>query len=389
MARPWVRVLQSRGLAGRDLTRTDRQGLERDTGEGEVERHAMLAPMIAGPLELVLGSHLHTSITLSAEPTRLSGGFWAAIHRFSIDAPAGGLPAGWSGPLVLRVMPDRARAEHEIIVQRTVAEQGFPTPKVLAHGFDEALGGAFMVMPLSAGTSPMSSLGAGTLFALPRLLRRLPDQLAEMAIRLHALDPAPVAAALADAGLDASDGVESRLTAIGFAGTTGGRGFDALLDWFRDHRPSQPDVVVCHGDLHPFNLLVDGDGHTTVLDWTNGDLLPREFDVGFTAAFLRCAPIRVPKFAARGLGRVTAWVADRFVTTYERSAPIDHQMVTWFEALQLARCLAEVATARSGLSHVVDDRHPFEVSADAMSRRLATLTGITIALPVRPDDRRH
>ena len=28
------------------------------------------------------------------------------------------------------------------------------------------------------------------------------------------------------------------------------------------------EVEICHGDLHPFNVLVDDRGQTTVLDWS-------------------------------------------------------------------------------------------------------------------------
>ena len=123
-----------------------------------------------------------------------------------------------------------------------------------------------------------------------------------------------------------------------------------------------------------------------MLDWTNGDLMPREFDVGFTAGFLRCAPISVPAWAAPVMRRLTRWLSHRFVSAYAASAPLDPQMVAWFEALQYARCLSEVATARSGLTDIVGEKHPFETSAEAMIRRLGELTGIRVALPPRRSD---
>ena len=338
--------------------------------------------MLTDALQALLSDHFHGPVTLAAEPARVTGGFWASIHGFSIASSPGDLPPGWTGPLVLRVMPDRSRAERESIVQRAVAATGFPSPAVLLAGYDESLGGAFMVMPFAAGKSPLSGLGRGSLLRVPRLLRQLPVQLAEIAVRLHRVDPAPVAAALADGGYSASgNGVEPRLAVIRAAAGTHSRGFDRLLDWFADHRPDQPTLVVCHGDIHPFNLLVDSDGRVTVLDWTNGDLMPREYDIGFSAGLLRCAPFSVPKLARPVFDRLTSRLADRFVSVYERSFPVDPAMLAFFEALQYARCLAEVATARSGLTNIVDDRHPFEISAAAMTRRLAALTGITVILP--------
>jgi len=342
--------------------------------------------MIAGALERILTDHLGAPITLRAEPSPISGGFWAAIYGFEIaDPPTGSdVAKEWSGRLVLRVMPNRERARHEIVVQRAVADAGFPTPRVLHDGDDDAVGGAFMIMPFAAGKPPMAGLGPGSLLSVPRLLRRLPVQLAEVAVQLHTLDPQPIGAALQRAGLGGrGDGAESRLQAIASAAATSSRGFDRLLTWFDERRPHDPPLVMCHGDLHPFNLMVDDDGHTTVLDWTNGELMPREFEVGFSAGFLRCAPIKVPGFARPVVRRLTAWMAQRFIDTYELSATLDPQRLAWFEALQHARCLAEVATARSGLTNIVDEKHPFETSADAMTFRLAELTGITISLPTR------
>ncbi len=339
-------------------------------------------------LESVVGDHLGQPVRLTGEPTRISGGFWAAIYGFELAADAV-VPAPWRGRLVLRVMPDRVRAVHEIVVQRTIADAGFTTPPVLLGGFDETLGGAFMIMPFSTGRSPLSGLGLSSLFRFPQILRRMPIQLAQVAVALHELDPTPLTVALEAAGIQSSgDGGESRLDAIRATADTDSEGFEQLLGWFIRHRPRHPTLVVCHGDLHPFNLLVEsGEGERiTVLDWTNGDLMPREFDVGFTAGFLRCAPISVPAWGAPLMRRLTRWLSHRFVSAYAASAPLDPQMVAWFEALQYARCLAEVATARSGLTDIVGEKHPFETSAEAMIRRLGELTGIRVALPPRRSD---
>jgi len=343
--------------------------------------------MITGALERVLADHFGSPIALRAEPSPISGGFWASIYGFEIAGGESGgssIPHEWLGRLVLRVMPNRERAVHEIIVQRAVADTGFPTPPVLHDGYDDALGGAFMIMPYATGKPPMAGLGPGSLLSVPRLLRRLPVQLAEVAVQLHAVDPEPIRLALEQGGLGGRvDGAQSRLEAVRFAAEIDSGGFDQLLTWFEQRRPHDPPLVLCHGDLHPFNLLIDDDGRTTVLDWTNAELMPREFEIGFTAGLVRCAPIKVPRVVRPLVRRLTAWMAQRFIETYERTTTIDAERVAWYEALQHSRCLAEVVTARIGLSNVVDANHPFETSAAAMTVRLAELTGVTISLPTR------
>ena len=69
-------------------------------------------------------------------------------------------------------------------------------------------------------------------------------------------------------------------------------GFGDLLTWLDGRRPDLGPKVVCHGDIHPFNMLVTPDGSYNLLDWTNGNLCRREYDVGFTAAMVQCAPVR-------------------------------------------------------------------------------------------------
>ncbi|MCU1368345.1 MAG: aminoglycoside phosphotransferase [Ilumatobacteraceae bacterium] len=337
--------------------------------------------MLDDDLLRILAEHLGTSVAFASPPVPLSGGFWAEIWSFQIT---GGPPA-WDRPLVLRVMPDAFVARREIAVQRAVADLGFPTPRVLFDGDDVAVGGAFMVMAKASGTTPLGGLDLGIsgLTQLPRTLRRLPGLLASVAAQLHGLEVEIVEEAFAGAG--GVPGADPRRQEIRAAAQTAADGFDALDRWFDDHAPAMERRVVSHGDLHPFNLLVD-EGEVTVLDWTNANLLPAEFDLGFTAGLLRCAPMAAPRPLRPVVRRVTAWLADSFVRRYEAARPgwsLDPGALAWFEALQHGRCLAEVASARRGLSTIVGAAHPFEISADAMLARILRLTGIRLTLPPR------
>ena len=175
-------------------------------------------------------------------------------------------------------------------------------------------------------------------------------------------------------------GVEARFAEIRFALQSPAKGFEALLEWLQDRRPVMTPAVVCHGDIHPFNMLVTDDESFNVLDWTNGNLCRREYDVGFTAALLHCAPIAVPRLAEPALRAVTGALARRFVDTYRRSAPVNLEVVDWFEVLQYGRCVAAVATAPID-DPIIGPKHPFRLSARAMIRQLQIITDVTIELP--------
>ena len=334
--------------------------------------------MIDEALLRILSAHAGTPQTFADRPTRMAGGYWAAIYRFELAEPTADL----NGPLVLRVMPNPDAAMVETIVQRTVADHGYPTPRVMLDGTDEALGGAFMVMQQVEGAALLAGLSIGrALWSLPKTLRRVASQLSVASVQLHDLDPQPVIDALDAAGVDiASLGVAGRIKEIRVAAETSLAGFDELLSWLDRGRPSLTPAVVCHGDIHPFNMLMTADDSFNVLDWTNANLCRRELDVGFTAALLQCAPIPVPSIARKPLGAVTGALARRFTDTYRRMAPINLDVVEWFEVLQYGRCLAAVATTSID-DAIVGASHPFRLSAPAMIRQVQTITGVQIALP--------
>jgi aminoglycoside phosphotransferase (APT) family kinase protein len=151
--------------------------------------------------------------------------------------------------------------------------------------------------------------------------------------------------------------------------------------WLAAHPPAPAPDVICHGDLHPFNLLADGD-RITVLDWSTTLIAPRAHDAGFTSLLLSEAPLDVPGWARPAVRAAGRLLAGRFVRRYQRAAGvrIGAGELRYHQAVVCLRALTEVAgwvhqgTAgeRSG--------HPWLVSGPAFARRLSRLTGA----PVRP-----
>jgi aminoglycoside phosphotransferase (APT) family kinase protein len=225
------------------------------------------------------------------EPEPLHGGFWADLFAFSLADP----PDGWPAELVLRLMPDPGLARKETVIQTSVAAAGYPTPVVRASGGSECgFGRAFMVMDRAPGRPMLTGLtGIGAVTSALGTVRKIPDVLAAATANLHALDPDPVRAELLSPS-DVPITLPEMLANLHCAVSTYGRSdLAAAAQWLIDHpTPSTPDVV-CHGDLHPFNLLTDGDA-VTVLDWSAALLAPRTHDVGFTSLLLGEPPLIVP-----------------------------------------------------------------------------------------------
>jgi len=310
-------------------------------------------------------------------PEPMPGGFWAELFSFSLANP----PGAWPAELVARLMPDPGTARKETIAQRAVAAAGFPTPFVRASGGpDSGLGQAFMVMDRAAGRPALSGLDGGlTPAAVPRLLRRIPELLAGSMARLHALDPDVVRGQLEQVS-EVPVTVPGLLSALARSATGFGRAdLAAAARWLTDHPPCPAPDVICHGDLHPFNLLADGD-RVTVLDWSNALLAPRAYDLAATSLLLSEPPLRVPGWQrpmVRMFGRV---LARRFVSGYQRLTAVTAEPgeLTWYKAVVCLRSLVQVA----GWEHegVTDAHagHPWLVCGPAFASRLAALTGTAV-----------
>jgi aminoglycoside phosphotransferase (APT) family kinase protein len=310
-------------------------------------------------------------------PEPMQGGFWAELLSFSLANP----PDGWPGELVARLMPDPNTARKEVIVQSAVAAAGFPTPVVRASGGPDAgLSQAFMVMDRAAGRPMLSGLDGGlTPAGVPRLLRRIPELLATSMARLHALDPDLVRGELEQVR-DVAVTVPLLLAAlVRFADEFGRPDLVRAGRWLSEHPPALAPGVICHGDLHPFNLLADGD-RVTVLDWSTALLAPRAYDAGFTSLLLSEPPLRVPGWQrplVRMLGRV---LARRFVRGYQRQAAVTVESgeLRWYQAVVCLRVLVEVASWVHLGTAGTHAAHPWITSGPAFARRLATLTGAPV-----------
>jgi aminoglycoside phosphotransferase (APT) family kinase protein len=280
-------------------------------------------------------------------------------------------------------MPDARIASKEAIVQAEVAVQGYPTPTVrLVESPEDGIDGrALMIMDLAAGEPPMAGLGGGAaMVALPSLVRRLPHLLGQVLAGLHALDPAPVLARLDASGVALPD-MEAMLD--GFRTSAMQLNHDTLLaagEWLAAHRPDGSGDVMCHGDMHPFNVLVDDDGKPTVLDWSAAVIAPRGYDLAFTSLMLAEPPLGAPR-AVRPLLRVFgASLSRRFLRAYHRQtgAMPDHRSLAWFQGVICVRALTEVAwwTATDGL----DDHagHPWVINETVLIKRLRRPTGISV-----------
>jgi aminoglycoside phosphotransferase (APT) family kinase protein len=181
----------------------------------------------------------------------------------------------------------------------------------------------------------------------------MPRLLAEAQSRLHALPAASIAARLTQRGVEPAEvslgallaDLDSLLRALDSRELRDD--FDRLVTRRREER----ELVLCHGDVHAENLVVDRDGEWTLIDWTNARLAEPELDVAFAAELLELAPLRTPR-ALRPLVRALGARSSRsFRARYAGPSALDPERVEWYRALYRLQLLARVEADELGESH--------------------------------------
>jgi aminoglycoside phosphotransferase (APT) family kinase protein len=281
------------------------------------------------------------NLAWSVPPVPLAGGFWAEMYIVELAAA----PRGLDGHLVARIMPDPATAAFEATLQCHLTGCGFPAPAIRCAGEPSVdLNRAWSLMEFARGQPLLAGLSAGSAIKqAPTLLRRLPDLLAEAAAALHECSLDGLHDELAGQARqpdvhDFLERVAAQADAIERHDLA--RAAEQLAATTNDTR-----VVICHGDLHPFNLLVDGD-EWTLIDWSTAVVADPHYDLAFTALMLANPPLGGPapfRAATRVIG---TRLANRFLRRYEQRTGrrVEPSRLTWGRRSHALRALVEIAT---------------------------------------------
>jgi aminoglycoside phosphotransferase (APT) family kinase protein len=296
----------------------------------------------------------------SAGPARIQGGFDTTIFGFTLDR----VPPALAGPLILRLShadADPARVKLETVIQNTLADMGFPAPRVMVTESDSAiLGGPFMVMARLSGQNLAHGIegafGAGTslvakmrlLLNVPSILGAITEQWVDMQIRLHRLPAETLLRAVTADGIDAGAiTFEGQLARLGTVVEQSGlAGLKPGLAWLHDHRPrGAREAAICHGDFHPLNILADNDQPTGVIDWANAVIAEPAMDVGSAISNISAVPLPLPwplRIAAR---QAVGAALRRYERTYRACRPLDDEAVLYYQVFRAVAQLVGVGRA--------------------------------------------
>lgn len=197
--------------------------------------------------------------------------------------------------------------------------------------------------------------------------------------QLHALDVSTVTSVLAPAS-------RGRLSVSALLGELAA--MVALVDdpvvslgheWLIENQPESTEEVICHGDLHAYNVLVEADVVTAVLDWTNLRIAPRAFDVAYTGLVLSYPPLAAPALATPLIRLLGRRGRRRFEQSYLASSNASIGALDWYEALHAFRLITALVTSDDAKTpNAESDQHPWRLSAPGFARRFREVSGINL-----------
>ncbi len=250
------------------------------------------------------------------------------------------LPPSWAAPLVARLASIVGRypaLQREAQLQGWCASHAFPAPKVLAVlSPGEVAEGPVEVMERLPGTTAAVAMEEGR----ADIVGRLGALLAE----LHAV-PVPGWAtpqdpewSVAERRLDLARFVVHRHVDGGLVSALAR--VEALL-------PSLEvsDPVICHGDFHPYNVLVEGD-RFGVIDWSIAGVGDRHADLAWTAHVFEVA---TQSAEGEGVPELLRGFARSFIAAYEARHDIEPERLARWRPVNLLHDLAMSVAEGNGL----------------------------------------
>jgi len=294
----------------------------------------MAAPPAPSPQEVSsalrhrLAGRFPGDVTDVEVPVRVTGGFDFWIYGLHFGGA--GLPAQWAAPLIVRIPAAAERfplLERECRLQAWVAAHGYPAPALLElFPPGELFGSPVQVMQRVAGTRMDDAI-----MAAPSSIPRLAGQLAACEVALHRL-PVPEWAR-AGPGWSLAD---RRLQLVRYLVAQGLRGPVAqALGRAEQIVPllEVPDPVICHGDFHPRNLLLDA-GTVWVIDWTDAGVGDRHGDIARTEWLFRFAAVALDGEAGRAVSQVLPAMSRDYLSSYRRELPVEEARLRLWMPLQ-------------------------------------------------------
>lgn len=233
--------------------------------------------------------------------------------------------------MVLRRDPGAQRIEsnrrHEFLVLRAAFEEGVPVPEVFWLSDDPAvLDAPFFIMERVEGETIARRLLRDEQYATARKV--MPAQLAEIAARIHRIDPVKhhldfLPEPGANAALTEVQRYEQNFREIALQPYPA---FELAFRWLYRRVPQSPQRALVHGDYRIGNVIFGPDGVRSILDWELAHLGDPMEDLGWVCT--RAWRFGADENPVGGLGQ-----REEFWAAYEKASGIhvDPEAARWWE----------------------------------------------------------
>ena len=297
--------------------------------------HALFDPsrssdVAATLLEALNDGRSHQAALLTGVPERVSAATSAWV--WFVALAGADIPAEWRGQQVLRI---HDRGESELLARQVrLSEQligdAFPIAPTSWYG---ELGGHPAHLQQRLPGRPAAELLGST------KLKQTVQSLARLQAQLHAINPEHYEVPRVDASAYLKGDLGRRRSSITAEDSTG------TWKWLHESlknaaQPSNEKSVLCHGDFHPLNALVDDFGRISVVDWTDACIGDRHHDVARTIAIYWLASLIADTRVERaGLRLVRNWLGSAHRSAYESASGVrlDDRRLAWWQIVHLYR----------------------------------------------------
>jgi aminoglycoside phosphotransferase (APT) family kinase protein len=323
-----------------------------------------------------LRARLGAGVDFATPPAPLSGGFDTTILAFCLQ----GAPGDWAGPLVVRVMTrgdSGPRVLREAAVHGALVKAGFPAPRILMAEADVGpLGGPFLVMQRLPGETMWSAAARSR---SPAAFMAMPRRLAELHAALHRLSGEALREQARAHDVDLTTmSVEADVQRLGRRIEREGlSGLRVGARWLLHNRPAPAQAeVICHGDFHPLNIMVDGERVTGVIDWANASLAEPAYDVAGLRVIALFADPGIPAGMRPVANLARRVMVRRYMRLYRAAQPIDTRNLGYYEAIRLLSALAFAGEARLQAGNPWNAPHTVSV----LRRQFERISGVAVSL---------
>lgn len=277
----------------------------------------------------VASATLGRPVQLAADPEPVIGGHGLDVFRFRL-APEPADDPRWAGSLLAR-WTDAALLDREVRWTRAVGDAGFPVPEIVAHEPEREL----LVLRDPGGKNLIECMLAD-MAGMPRLMAHF----GALHTRLHALPIEPFRGG--DEGTGNGTGgptVESETVRQALADE---------LAWLDQYAPAPGRQAVCHGELHPAHVYLDGgDPDTTVVvSWGRARVAEPESDVAFAMMAFWFSPYYLDNALYRkGMKMARDALASSYVDAYREAsdAGLDDDRLRYWQAFHVGSVTADLA----------------------------------------------